>query len=131
MADIGNCSGASSLPSSLSRGHVTPALFARGLGIPRASKPRGMGSQTLNSWILGDGKLGVFKQIPKSSQKTSIFALARTGCVFFVCCDLCVTHKSTVARTVMCPQDGKGRFPVLLDDHSKCRTNSQRKSQLS
>ena len=42
-----------------------------------------------------------------------------------------VTHKSTVARTVMCRQDGRGRFPVLLDDHSKCRTNSQRKSQLS
>ena len=41
------------------------------------------------------------------------------------------THKSTVARTVMCRQDGRGRFPVLLDDHSKCRTNSQRKSQLS
>ena len=37
------------------------------------------------------------------------------------------THKSTVARTVMCRQDGRGRFPVLLDDHSKCRTNSQRK----
>ena len=45
--------------------------------------------------------------------------------------DLCVTHKSTVARTVMCRQDGRGRFPVLLDDHSKCRTISQRKSQLS
>ena len=44
---------------------------------------------------------------------------------------LTVTHKSTVARTVMCRQDGRGRFPVLLDDHSKCRTNSQRKSQLS
>ena len=42
-----------------------------------------------------------------------------------------VTHKITVARTVMCRQDGRGRFPVLLDDHSKCRTNSQRKSQLS
>ena len=42
-----------------------------------------------------------------------------------------VTHKSTVARTVMCRQDGRGRFPVLLDDHSKCRTNSPRKSQLS
>ena len=42
-----------------------------------------------------------------------------------------VTHKSTVARTVMCRQDGRGRFPVSLDDHSKCRTNSQRKSQLS
>ena len=42
-----------------------------------------------------------------------------------------VTHKSTVTRTVMCRQDGRGRFPVLLDDHSKCRTNSQRKSQLS
>ena len=42
-----------------------------------------------------------------------------------------VTHKSTVARTVMCRQDGRGRFPVLFDDHSKCRTNSQRKSQLS
>ena len=42
-----------------------------------------------------------------------------------------VTHKSTVARTVMCRQDGRGRFPVLLDDHSKCSTNSQRKSQLS
>ena len=42
-----------------------------------------------------------------------------------------VTHKSTVARTVMCRQDGRGRFPALLDDHSKCRTNSQRKSQLS
>ena len=38
--------------------------------------------------------------------------------------------KRTVARTVMCRQDGRGRFPVLLDDHSKCRTNSQRKSQL-
>ena len=45
--------------------------------------------------------------------------------------DTLVTHKSTVARTVMCRQDGRGRFPVLLDDHSKCRTNSQRKSQLS
>ena len=44
---------------------------------------------------------------------------------------LSVTHKSTVARTVMCRQDGRGRFPVSLDDHSKCRTNSQRKSQLS
>ena len=42
-----------------------------------------------------------------------------------------VTHKSTVARTVMCRQDGRGRFPVLLDDLSKCRTNSERKSQLS
>ena len=42
-----------------------------------------------------------------------------------------VTHKSTVNRTVMCRQDGRGRFPALLDDHSKCRTNSQRKSQLS
>ena len=42
-----------------------------------------------------------------------------------------VTHKSTVARTVMCRQDGRGKFPVLLDDLSKCRTNSQRKSQLS
>ena len=30
-----------------------------------------------------------------------------------------VTHRSTVARTVMCRQDGRGRFPVLLDDHSK------------
>ena len=29
----------------------------------------------------------------------------------------------------MCRQDGRGRFPVLLDDLSKCRTNSQRKSQ--
>ena len=44
---------------------------------------------------------------------------------------LTVTHGSTVARTVMCRQDGRGRFPVSLDDHSKCRTNSQRKSQLS
>ena len=35
-----------------------------------------------------------------------------------------VTHKSTVARTVMCCQDGRGPFPVLLDDLSKCRTNS-------
>ena len=42
-----------------------------------------------------------------------------------------VTHRSTVARTVMCRQDGRGRFSVSLDDHSKCRTNSQRKSQLS
>ena len=42
-----------------------------------------------------------------------------------------VTHKSTVARTVICRQDGRRRFPVLLDDLSKCRTNSQRKSQLS
>ena len=42
-----------------------------------------------------------------------------------------VTHGSTVARTVMYCQDGRGRFPVLLDDLSKCRTNSQRKSQLS
>ena len=42
-----------------------------------------------------------------------------------------VTHKSTVARTVMCRQDSRRRFPVLLDDLSKCRTNSQRKSQLS
>ena len=45
--------------------------------------------------------------------------------------DVRVTHESTVARTVMCRQDGRGRFPVLLDDHSKCRTNSQTKSQLS
>ena len=30
----------------------------------------------------------------------------------------------------MCRQDGRGRFPVLLDDLSKCRTNSQRKSEL-
>ena len=42
-----------------------------------------------------------------------------------------VTHRCTVARTVMCRQDGRGRFPVSLDDHSKCRTNSRRKSQLS
>ena len=42
-----------------------------------------------------------------------------------------VKHGSTVARTVMCRQDGRGWFPVLLDDLSKCRTNSQRKSQLS
>ena len=42
-----------------------------------------------------------------------------------------VTEKRTVARTVMCRQDGRGRFPVLLDDHSKCSTNSQRQSQLS
>ena len=41
-----------------------------------------------------------------------------------------ITHKSTVARTVMCRQDDRGWFPVLLDDLSKCRTNSQRKSQL-
>ena len=41
-----------------------------------------------------------------------------------------VMHKSTVARTVMCRQDGRGRFPVLLDDLSKCRTNSQRTTQL-
>ena len=41
-----------------------------------------------------------------------------------------VTHKSTVARTVMCREDSSGRFLVLLDDRSKCRTNSQRKSQL-
>ena len=45
--------------------------------------------------------------------------------------DIFITHKSTVARTVMCRQDGRGRFPALLDDLSKCRTNSQRKSQLS
>ena len=45
--------------------------------------------------------------------------------------EITVTHKSTVARTVMCRQDGRGRFPVLLDDLSKCRTNSQRKSKLS
>ena len=44
--------------------------------------------------------------------------------------DHTVTHKRTVARTVMCRQDGRERFPVLLDDHSKCRTNSQGKSQL-
>ena len=42
-----------------------------------------------------------------------------------------LTHKSMVACTVMCRQDGRGRFLVLLDDLSKCRTNSQRKSQLS
>ena len=42
-----------------------------------------------------------------------------------------VTHGSTVARTVMCRQDGRGRNPVLLDDLSKCRTHSQRKSKLS
>ena len=42
-----------------------------------------------------------------------------------------VTHRSTVARIVMCRQDSRGRFPVLLDDLYKCRTNSQRKSQLS
>ena len=41
-----------------------------------------------------------------------------------------VTHKSTVARTVMCRQDGRGRFPVLLDDLSKCRTNSQKNPNL-
>ena len=41
-----------------------------------------------------------------------------------------VMHKSTAARTVMCRQDGRGRFPVLLDDLSKCRTHSQRKSHL-
>ena len=32
-----------------------------------------------------------------------------------------VTHKSTVARTIMCRQDGRGWFPILLDDLSKCR----------
>ena len=42
-----------------------------------------------------------------------------------------VTHKSTVVRTVMCRQDGRGWFPILMDDLSKCRTISQRKSQLS
>ena len=42
-----------------------------------------------------------------------------------------VTHGSMVARTVMCRQDGRGRFPVLLDDLSKCRTDSQIKSQFS
>ena len=39
--------------------------------------------------------------------------------------------KCTVACTVMCCQDGRGWFPILLDDLSKCRTNSQRKSQIS
>ena len=39
-----------------------------------------------------------------------------------------VTHRSTVARTNMCRQDGRGRFPVLLDDLSKCRTNSQKEN---
>ena len=38
-----------------------------------------------------------------------------------------VTHGSTVAHTVMCRQDGRGRFPVLLDDLSKCRINSHKK----
>ena len=42
----------------------------------------------------------------------------------------CYTKKY-VAHTVMCRQDGRGRFLVLLDDLSKCWTNSQRKSQLS
>ena len=41
-----------------------------------------------------------------------------------------VTHKSMVTHTVMCRQDGRGQFPVLLDDLSKCRTNSQRKANL-
>ena len=36
-----------------------------------------------------------------------------------------VTDKSTVARTVMCRQDGRGRLPVLLDDLLKCRTNKE------
>ena len=53
------------------------------------------------------------------------FAGVASYCIFTV-----VTHKCTVARTVMCRQDGRGRFPVLMDDLSKCRTNSQRKSQL-
>ena len=60
-----------------------------------------------------------------------MFAKLSWSCGRKVCCIGHVTHKSTVARTVMCRQDGGGRFPVLLDDHSKCRTNSQRKSQLS
>ena len=41
---------------------------------------------------------------------------------------LYVTHNSTVSRTVMCRQDGGGRFPVLLDDLSKCRTNTHKKN---
>ena len=84
MANIGNYPGASSSLGSVSRGHVTPAPFARGLGNPREPKPRSMGYQTLNSWVLGEGKQGVFKQIPQSSQLTSVFALVRTGCVCFV-----------------------------------------------
>ena len=55
----------------------------------------------------------------------------RKSLISIVYLNLFVTHRSTVARTVMCRQDGRGRFPVLLDDLSKCRTNSQRKSQLS
>ena len=41
---------------------------------------------------------------------------------------LYVTHKSTVSRTVMCRQDGGGRFPVLLNDLSKCRTNTHKEN---
>ena len=60
------------------------------------------------------------------------FAKTTPGPGTWVCFDVpSVTHRSTVVRTVMCRQDGRGRFPVLLDDHSKCRTNSQKKSQLS
>ena len=33
-------------------------------------------------------------------------------------------NRNEVARTVMCRQDVREWFPVLLDDLSKCRTNS-------
>ena len=41
-----------------------------------------------------------------------------------------VTHGSMIARTVMCRQDGGGRFPVLLDNLSKCRTNHKENPNL-
>ena len=74
-------------------------------------------------------------------KKAGLYA-SRALVVYFVCVTLCnfalfidvmggprlvtVTHKSTVAHTVMCRQGGRGRFPVLLDDLFKCRTNSHR-----
>ena len=60
-----------------------------------------------------------------------VYTEACTSCSKVIFGGSVVTHGSTVARTVMCRQDGRGRFPVLLDDLSKCRTNSQRQSQLS
>ena len=66
-----------------------------------------------------------------SRDKGQVVRLSTAGDWMEGCKCIFVTHRSMVARTVMCRQDGRGRFPVLLDDHSKCRTNSQRKSQLS